>query len=147
VGKYTIVASAGTLSAANYSFVFAAGSLTVNKAVLTVTANNLSMVSGQSLPALTYSVSGWVNKDTQATASSGAPSLSTTATAASPSGTYTITAAQGTMKASNYTLTLVNGVLTVTSQAEGTIIRLPTVPLAPWLPVIPNKGHIEPLVR
>jgi sugar lactone lactonase YvrE len=146
-GQYAITVAAGSLAAKNYSFAFNAGSMTVTPAPLKVTANNLSMVSGQSVPALTYSVSGWVNKDTQATASSGAPSLTTTATAASPAGTYAITAAQGTMKASNYALTFVNGVLTVTSQTGGTIIRLPTAPHAPWLPVIPNKGRIEPLVR
>jgi len=37
VGTYPITAAAGTLSAANYSFVFAAGTLTVNKTNTTVT--------------------------------------------------------------------------------------------------------------
>ena len=44
----------------------------------------------------------------------GAPSLTTTATAASAVGTYAITAAQGSLASSNYTFTFVNGTLTVT---------------------------------
>ena len=45
---------------------------------------------------------------------SGSPSLSTVATAASGVGSYTITAAAGTLSAANYSFNPVNGTLLVT---------------------------------
>jgi hypothetical protein len=85
---------------------------TVNKAVLTVTANAASMTYGGSLPMLTASYSGFVNGDGQGVLS-GSPSLTTTATSGSPVGPYPIMAAQGTLSAANYTFTFVNGTLTI----------------------------------
>ena len=73
--------------------------LTVNKGNLTVTANNASQVYGTANPAFTPSYSGFVNGDTSAVLT-GSPSLTTTATAASPVGSYTITAAAGTSERS-----------------------------------------------
>ena len=87
--------------------------LTVNKGNLTVTANNASRVYGAANPAFTPTYSGFVNGDTSAVLT-GSPSLTTTATAASPVGSYTITAAAGTLSAANYSFTFVNGTLTVT---------------------------------
>ena len=87
--------------------------LTVNKVNLTVTANNASRVYGTANPAFTPTYSGFVNGDTSAVLT-GSPSLTTTATAASPVGSYTITAAAGTLSAANYSFTFVNGTLTVT---------------------------------
>jgi N-acetylneuraminic acid mutarotase len=52
-GSYPITIAAGTLGAKNYSFEFAPGTLTINKAGLTVKANNLSMKQGAAVPALT----------------------------------------------------------------------------------------------
>ena len=92
-------------------------SLNVTPAVLTVTANNLSKQLGAANPTLTYAITGFQYSDTQATATTGAPSLSTTATQSSPAGTYPITITQGTLAAANYTFSLVNGTLTVTSSA------------------------------
>ena len=114
VGSYPINASAGTLSAANYTFTFAAGVLTVHKAKLTVTAKNLSMKKGATVPALTYTMTGFVNGDKQAAATKGAPALSTTATSSSATGSYPIVVKIGTLTSTNYSFTLVNGTLTVT---------------------------------
>ena len=113
VGTYPITAAAGTLSAANYSFIFVNGVLTVSKAVLTVTANNLARTYGAANPTLTYTMTGFVNGDTQTSATAGSPSLTTTTTSASPAGTYAITAAQGTLSAANYSFVFVNGKLTI----------------------------------
>ena len=112
VASYTITVAAGTLSAANYSFTFVNGTLTVTKAILTVTANNASKVYGTANPALSPTYSGFVNGDTSAVLT-GSPSLTTTATAASPVGSYTITAAAGTLSAVNYSFTFVDGTLGV----------------------------------
>lgn len=87
---------------------------TVAKAKLTVTANNLTMAKGAAVPKLTYKMTGFVNKDTQAKATTGQPSLTTTATSSSGAGSYPITAAVGTLAAKNYVFAFVDGTLTVT---------------------------------
>ncbi len=112
-GNYAIVAAAGTLTAANYTFTFVNGTLTVNKATLTVTANNAMSIYGQTPTGFTASYSGFVNGDTAATALSGSPSLTTTATASSAAGNYAIVAAVGTLTAANYAFSFVNGTLTI----------------------------------
>ncbi len=111
-GSYAITAAQGTLAASNYSFSFVNGSLTIGKAVLTVTANNASMTYGGAVPAFTASYSGFVNDDTAAVLS-GVPSLTSPATSGSPVGSYPISAAQGTLAASNYSLGFVNGALAI----------------------------------
>jgi hypothetical protein len=120
VGGYPITASVGTLSAANYGFVFAGGTLTVTRASLDVTAVDKSRAFGEANPALTYTVTGFVAGDT-ASVVSGAPTLSTTATTSSDPGTFPITVGAGTLAASNYTFALHNGTLTVT-QATPSIV-------------------------
>ncbi len=88
-------------------------SVTVAPAVLTVTAANQTIYPTQAIPALTYTITGFVNNDTAATAISGTPALATTATANSGPGSYPITAGIGTLAAANYTFHLVNGTLTI----------------------------------
>jgi hypothetical protein len=112
VGQYTITAAQGTLAANNYTFAFVSGTLTINPAVLTVTANSLTGTSGQPLPTLTYTITGFVNGDNQSVLT-GAPVLSTTATLSSPPGHYPITITQGTLAARNYTFIFVGGTLTL----------------------------------
>lgn len=119
VSSYPITVAIGTLSATNYTFTFVNGTLTVTKATLTVTADNKTKVYGAVLPALTATITGFVNGDTAAVIS-GAPNLTTTATSGSAVSSYPITVAPGTLAAINYDFTLVNGTLTVT-QATLTI--------------------------
>src|SRR5439155_17554280 len=90
--------------------------VTVNKAVLTVTANNLSSPRGAPLPVLTATITGFVNGGDTAAVVGGAPALTTTATSSSPEGAYPITAAAGTLPAANYTFVFVNGTLTITGR-------------------------------
>ncbi|HWQ33421.1 MAG TPA: MBG domain-containing protein [Blastocatellia bacterium] len=113
-GVYPITVSAGTLAAANYIFSFVNSTLTVNKAPLTVTADNKTRLYGANNPTFTVSYSGFVNGDTTSVLT-GAAALTTTATANSPVGSYPITAAAGTLAAANYTFTFVNGTLNVTT--------------------------------
>jgi hypothetical protein len=113
VGPYTITASSGTLAAANYTFAFVNGKLTVKPAPLTVAAADPSMIYGSAVPSLTYTITGFVNGDTQLSAISGAPALSTTATSASTVASYPITVAIGSLTAANYSFTLRNGTLRV----------------------------------
>jgi hypothetical protein len=69
-----------------------------------------------------------VNGDTSSVLS-GAPSLTTTATSTTAPGSYTITSAIGTLAASNYTFSFVNGILTVTAAAQTIIFTAPASPV------------------
>lgn len=80
---------------------------------LTVTANSITRGYGQQNPTLTYTITGFVSGETAGTATTGTPSITTTATAASSQGTYPIAAAQGTLSAGNYNFIFVNGTLTI----------------------------------
>ena len=122
VGTYVITASAGTLSAANYNFTFVNGTLTVNKAILTVSVNATSSTYGTTPGPFSASYGGFVNGDTTAVLS-GAPSLATTATSTSAVGSYSITIAAGTLAASNYSFSFVNGTLTITQANTVTSIN------------------------
>jgi hypothetical protein len=121
-GQYTITAAIGPLSAANYTFAFTNGTLTINKAPLTVTANNATRAVGAANPTFTASYNGFVNGETTAVLS-GSPLLTTTATTSSPAGLYPITTTVGSLTAANYTFAFVNGTLSV--------IQAPSVSLAP----------------
>jgi hypothetical protein len=88
--------------------------LTVNPAVLTVTAGNATRIYGAANPAFTYSITGFVNNDPTSVVS-GTPTLSTTATAASAPGNYPITVDVTPLSAANYTFQAVSGTLTVTA--------------------------------
>ncbi len=115
VGEYPITVALGTLAAANYDFTLAHAKLTIGKAMLTVTAGNKARTYGTQNPELTATITGFVNGDT-ISAVTGAPALTTTATVNSGFGTYPITTALGTLAATNYDFTLVNGTLTVAAQ-------------------------------
>jgi hypothetical protein len=117
VGFYKIGVAVGTLTAANYSFDTISngeGAVGVYKADLQVIVNSLTMIQGGAVPALTYSITGFVNGDTAASAITGTPVLSTTATSSSAPGDYTITFNKGTMTAQNYAIpTGAGGILRV----------------------------------
>ena len=110
VGTYAI--APGTLAAnKNYQATFVPGTLTVTPAPLTIAVNDQTKVYGAAVPALTVTVTGLVNGDTQTGVVFGAPV--TAVTAASPVGTYAI--APGTLAANkNYQVTVTPGTLTVT---------------------------------
>lgn len=118
VNVYVITADAGTLSAADYTFAMVNGLLTVDKAHLTVAADDKTKVYGAPVPTLTFTMTGFVNGETLATSGvTGDAALNTTATAASPVGTYPITVALGSLSADNYDFVAFNpGTLTVTNQ-------------------------------
>ncbi len=114
VGTHSITAQYG--GDTNHSAAASAAvSQVVNKATLTVTANDASRPYGTANPAFTSTMTGFVNGDTQGSVTTGTPSLTTLATAASPAGTYSIVTAQGTLTTNNnYGFAFVDGTLTVT---------------------------------
>ena len=74
VGSYTIMAAQGTLTAQNYTFSFATGTLGITPATLVVTAADASRTYGDADPAFTVNYSGFVNGQTLAGSGvSGAP--------------------------------------------------------------------------
>jgi hypothetical protein len=107
---------------ASYTTATATTTLTVNKAALTVRADNKTKVYGEANPALTCTITGFVNAENATTAGvTGVASVTCPATTASGVGTYTITPAAGTLSVGNYSIgSLVNGTLTI-SQATATI--------------------------
>ncbi len=119
VGTYALTATLGTLAASNYDFTFSNGTLTVSKAMLTVTADNKTRTYGTANPTFTATMSGFVNNDS-ANVVSGEAALSSTATVSTAVGSYAIAAAPGTLAATNYDFTFVNGLLII-NQATLTI--------------------------
>jgi len=114
VGVYAITTAKGTLAAANYTLKFVPGTLTITKALLTVTAINRTKVYGAAFPNLGYAITGFVNGDLQVHAVSGVPSITTVATAKYNVGSYPIVVAAGTMAARDYSFKFVSGAITIT---------------------------------
>ncbi|MEN3273268.1 MAG: fibronectin-binding autotransporter adhesin [Actinomycetota bacterium] len=113
VGTYPVTCTGA--SSPFYAISYANGAITVGPAPLTVTANSATVVTGQPIPALTTTITGFKNGQTLATSGiTGAPVCTTTATVSSPAGTYPITCTLGSLAASNYTFTTpVAGTLTI----------------------------------
>ena len=98
----------------------------VAPATLTVTANDASRAYESANPAFTDTITGFVNGQ-NASFISGSPVLSTTATLASRPGQYAIAVGLGTLTATNYTFTLVNGSLTVAAPPLVTLSQVKDV--------------------
>ncbi|MGE5054695.1 MAG: MBG domain-containing protein, partial [Acidobacteriota bacterium] len=112
-GPYHITATLSPASVlSNYSITNLGASFTINKAQLSLTADNKAMVLHASLPTFTASFAGFKFTDTSSTVS-GTPSLTSTATSASPVGTYTIVAGPGSLASDNYYFVFHNGTLTI----------------------------------
>ncbi len=108
VGTYAI--SGAGLTSGNYAITYADGTLTVDKAALTVAANDASRESGTANPVFTASYDGFVlGQDTRVLG--GALSLVTAADRGAAAGTYAITGSG--LTSNNYALTYVPGTLTV----------------------------------
>ncbi|MCH6198943.1 YDG domain-containing protein [Aquiflexum sp. LQ15W] len=113
VGTYPITLTGG--SDDNYDIELKAGTLTVGKAKVTITADDKQRAFGEANPTLTFSYAGLLNGDTKVATE---PSINTTATQTSNVGTYPITLTGGSDD--NYDIELVNGTLTVI-QSEATL--------------------------
>ena len=142
VASYTITAAGA--ADANYAITFVNGTLTIAPAPLTIKADDKSRPAGQPNPPLTATYTGFVNGDTVASLDSPVV-LSTTANSTSPAGSYPITAS-GAADA-NYTITFVNGTLTVTSAFKAFVNFQPAsspVPAGYWVDsglVYGNRGN------
>jgi len=109
-GTYPITLEGG--SDDNYEITLEAGTLTIGKKALTITADDKQKIYGEANPTLTFSYDGLTNGDTQVATE---PTISTTATSSSNVGTYPITLSGG--EDQNYVITLINGTLTIGQKA------------------------------
>ncbi len=109
-GSYTVVAQVDGYAKDTATF----NGLGVGKVALTIVPTNVTSVVSL-IPALTgYTLTGFINNDTQATVTiTGAPVLTTPATAKSIAGTYGIHAAAGTLSTQNYSFVGGAGKLTL----------------------------------
>jgi Bacterial Ig-like domain (group 3)/MBG domain (YGX type) len=118
-GAGTVVLLASQAGDSNYSAATATQSFQVMPAVLTATANNASRIYGAANPAFSGTVTGAVGSD------SFSESFTTTATTTSNAGSYPIVPAVTGSQLSNYTVTVVNGALTVNGAATTTTLSAP----------------------
>ncbi|WP_275668499.1 MBG domain-containing protein, partial [Oleisolibacter albus] len=113
--SYSIVGSAATGSGlSNYSITYVDGTLTVNPAALTISVGNASKTYGASASLSGYSASGLVNGDSI----SGLSLVSSGSGTAAGVGSYSIVGSAATGSGlSNYSITYVDGTLTVNPAA------------------------------
>ena len=115
VGVYAIKQSGA--QAQNYVFNYEDGILTVNKAPLTMTANDKSMTYGSNVPTLDAKYEGLKNNEAEPSWNT-MPEFSTTGNETSKVGTYPISISNADAK--NYELSIREGVLTI-EKAELTV--------------------------
>ncbi|MFM7840056.1 MAG: MBG domain-containing protein, partial [Chitinophagaceae bacterium] len=113
-GKYAILLSNGSLNGGNYELSFVNGQLEIGKAMITVKAEDKSRIYGSANPQLTTTYTGFVNGENLGSSGiTGAPALTTLATASSRAGIYSIAAGEGTLSAGNYEFQYAEGKLTI----------------------------------
>jgi sugar lactone lactonase YvrE len=123
VGAYPINATVSGPAAANYNVIVDPGTLSVTTAInpLVITVNNASRPYATANPTFTGSISGLLNGDSVIVA------FATPATPASPVGTYPINAIVSGGAASNYTITVVPGTLTITTATVPLVVTVNSV--------------------
>ena len=109
VGEYEITPNGA--ESTNYAINYTSGTLTVNKAPLTIQAEAAERVYGDENPKFTFAYSGFKNEETYDVLIN-RPSAKTEAIATSAVGTYDIVPSGA--EAQNYNITYKNGALTVT---------------------------------
>ena len=113
VGTYPIKVEKGTIT--NEQVTYVDGTLTIEKAPLTVGVQDVTITEGEDIPSFTLKYSGFRNNDYANRAFNKKPTATTTATSNSAPGTYPITISGGVAK--NYELTYKPGTLTIEAAA------------------------------
>lgn len=113
VGTYDIVVGKGTVS--NDNVKLEKGTLTITPAQLTVKVGNYTRQEGEDNPAFMLTYEGFKNGENESVLTQ-KPIAATSATKESEPGEYSITASGGS--ATNYTLSYVDGKLTVTKKSS-----------------------------
>ena len=113
VGEYTI--SLDESSIGNTILTVTDGTLTINKAELTITADDAEIFEGDTIPELTWQVSGLKNGESAEDVFRVLPTCQTEATQKSPKGIYDITVDGA--EAENYSFIYVAGHLSITNSS------------------------------
>ena len=113
VGIYDIVIAKGTVS--NGSVGLVNGTLTITRAPLTISAGDYTKEEGEENPEFIPTFSGFKNGETKDVLTK-QPTVSTTATTASPAGDYSVTVDGA--EARNYDIIYQKGTLTITPQSQ-----------------------------
>ena len=116
VGTYDIVVSKGTVT--NYNVTYVKGTLTIEKAPLTISGGTYTMKQGDALPTLKAEYSGFKNGETEAVLTK-KPTLKTTATSSSAPGEYEVKVSGA--EAKNYEISYKAGKITVI-QADAVVV-------------------------
>ena len=117
VGDYEIILSGAESN--KYSFNYVAGTLTITKAPLTISADNYTKKQGDAMPEFKASYSGFKNGETESVLTK-QPVFSTDANEASSPAEYAVNVSSA--EAENYEISYQPGTLTVT-EADAVIIR------------------------
>jgi gliding motility-associated-like protein len=112
-------AAGGSFNQTNYSVTYAPTSITVNQALLTINADNLSRAFGTPNPAFTITYMGFVNNDGPAQLIN-LPTVLTYAVVISTAGQYPIVIS-GALSP-NYAITYIPGILTIYAAPQNIII-------------------------
>jgi YVTN family beta-propeller protein len=142
-GNYSI--TCGGVSSPNYTITSNPGTLNVKSAPLTITANNAAVVLHGAIPTLTASYSGFVLSQ-NASVLAGTLTCTTTATSASPVGSYPITCSG--LTSINYAISYVAGTLKIQFATAGACDGAPGHQILP--PIDPagfsvyNQGRTIP---
>ncbi len=107
-GTYPIVIGKGGVT--NYNDTYVNGTLTITKAKLTITADDIEVHQDEVMPTLTWKAEGWKNDEDESVLTV-QPVCATEGSPTSSLGDYTITI--GGAEAANYDITYVDGKLTV----------------------------------
>lgn len=138
VGKYDIVIERGGVT--NNSVTFENGVLSIEKAPLTIAAENKRMLLGEEMPLFTATYSGFKNDDTPAILDS-EPRFTCSATSNSDSGEYTIEVSGA--QARNYDIAYISGVLTI--ELPSPVVADISNPIAGQLSAQLEQGGFAPL--
>src|SRR5450830_1791388 len=117
-GNYSAAVVFTPSDTGNYNTVAGRVNVVVNKATLTVTADDKSVTYGDAVPSLTCQITGFVNGET-ASAVSGTAALSTayTATTGVASSPVAINVTNGTLAAADYSFIFANASITISKAA------------------------------
>jgi hypothetical protein len=125
-GTYAITCSGA--SDPSYSFSYVAGQLTIAPATLTISPVGATMVAGDPVPALTPTITGFVNGESLSHSDvTGAATCTTTATSSSAPGSYPITCTAGTLASTDYQFAVAGSANVTVQAATPVTVTAPSV--------------------
>jgi outer membrane protein OmpA-like peptidoglycan-associated protein len=119
-------------SAANYSFTFTAGVISIAKKTLTVTAPSPTVTYGDTAPTLSATITGWVNSETSSVLTT-LPTCSTAYTNASNANTAPSVNCAGAVD-DNYAFSYVSGAFTINKANQSAVTVSATDAQLTWQP-------------